>query len=194
MKTRKRDHSLGDGVYYADGDYMGIGRRIVIICVDLTVIVLGGIALACVLATVFTGVSERAAMRAELYGWLFYLALVAAYMTVIKASRIRTVGYRVAGTKIVDLRGRRPSIFRMLFRLSLWVLGPFSFVFDLIWAGIDTDRQTIRDRFAGTCVIRNGAEPVGRGEIHMAYFTAGGFSLFYPHVTHRESHEGTADE
>jgi uncharacterized RDD family membrane protein YckC len=194
MKTRKRDHSLGEGVYYAADDYIGIGRRIVLICVDLTVIILGGVVLAWTLATVDAEGSERSMMRAALYSWLLYVALVAAYMTVIKASKIRTIGYRVAGTKIVDLRGRRPSIFRMLFRLSLWVLGPFSFVFDLIWAGIDEDRQTLRDRFAGTCVIRNCAESVGRGEIHMAYFTGGGFALVYPHVTHREAHEGTADE
>ena len=110
MKTRKRDHSLGEGVYYAADDYIGIGRRIVLICVDLTVIILGGVVLAWTLATVDAEGSERSMMRAALYSWLLYVALVAAYMTVIKASKIRTIGYRVAGTKIVDLRGRRPSI------------------------------------------------------------------------------------
>jgi hypothetical protein len=39
--------------------------------------------------------------------WLLYAVLVAAYLTIVKASRIRTLGYRVAGTRIVDLRGRR---------------------------------------------------------------------------------------
>jgi hypothetical protein len=37
-------------------------------------------------------------------------------------------------------------------------------------------------------VVANRAEPVGRGEIHLAYFNAGGFNLTYPHVTHRQPH------
>jgi len=113
------------------------------------------------------------------WGWLVFAYL---YLTLLKASRVRTLGYKLTGSKIVNLRGQRPSIIWMTFRLALWIGGPFSFLFDLFWSGIDDDRQTLRDRFAGTCVVNTNAEPIGESEIHLAYFTAGGFNLMYPKV------------
>jgi uncharacterized RDD family membrane protein YckC len=189
MPTRKRDHSLGEGVYYTDDDYIGIVRRLVILCIDLTVIVLVGITLAGALIYVYPQVSAKTAARLVFFSWLTYGVLAVAYLTVVKASQLRTIGYRLTGTKIVDLRGKRPAAWRMVFRFSLWIFGPFSLFFDLIWAGADQDRQTIRDRFAGTCVVRHKAEPAGCGEIHLAYFTGGGYALVYPRVIHREPGE-----
>jgi uncharacterized RDD family membrane protein YckC len=188
MNARKRDHSLGDGVYYAAEDSIGVVRRIVIILIDLTVIILAGITLAAALTFLSMQVTERTAGRVALFGLLLYPVLVIAYLTVIKASRLRTIGYRMTGTKIVDVNGRRPSFFRMLLRLSLWLYGPIPYL-DLFWVGVDPDGQAIRDRFAGTCVVRNRATPAGRGEIHLVYYFAGGYLLFYPRVTHCESRE-----
>jgi uncharacterized RDD family membrane protein YckC len=184
MPTRHRDHSLGEGVFFAPEEYAGVGRRILIVLVDSMVIVCATIALAVLLFLASDYIGERTCF----YCWVLHLILVWAYLTVIKTSRIRTVGYWVAGTKIIDLNGKRPSLVRMTFRLMLWIFGPFSFFFDLIWVGVDPDRQTLRDRFAGTCVVANRAEPLGRGEIHLAYFNAGGFAISYPHVTHRNPH------
>ena len=190
MKTRKRDRSLGEGVYHAAGDYIGVVRRIVIILIDLSVIFAAGLALAMTLVFMTLQVPQQTANRAALIGLLLYAVLVVAYLTVIKASRLRTVGYRMTGTKIVDLNGRRPSFLRMLFRLSLWTLGMMPLL-DLFWAGIDPDRQAIRDRYAGTCVVRHRAQPAGRGEIHLVYYLACGYALFYPRVTPRECREAT---
>ena len=53
-------------------------------------------------------------------------------------------------------------------------------------SGLDSmdDRQTLRDRFAGTCLINDGANPIGTGEIHLTYFDIGYFNLAYPRVVH----------
>lgn len=170
MTTRTRDTSLGVGVYFAPEDYVGILRRAVIVVVDLAVLVLLFFAVA-VLGGVLNGTLT-----------LVYLFCVWAYLTVVKASRIRTVGYRLTGARILNLRGTRPSVFRMTFRLLLWLLGPFNLVVDLLWSGIDKDRQTLCDRYAGTCVAKARAEPIGTAEVHLACYCALGLALWYPRV------------
>jgi uncharacterized RDD family membrane protein YckC len=176
VTTRKRDTSLKTGVYFAPDDYVGLMRRIVILLVDLAVLI--GVYL--VIDTLFTPMSDD---QNDLFVFM-YLLFAWAYLTVIKASNIRTVGYWLTGSKILNLRGERPSIFRMTCRLLLWGFGPFNLFFDLWWSAIDDDRQTLRDRFTGTCVVNNRAEPIGTAEIHLAIYHAFGFALMYPCVMH----------
>ncbi len=188
MTARKRDTSLGTGTYFAPGDYVGIMRRLVILAVDLAVLV--------VLYFVFIiGFFVVLGDEGDGGGWfmLTYAASVWLYMTLLKASKVRTVGYWLADARIVDLRGKRPSIFRMTLRAMLWVLGPFNLLFDLLWAGIDEDRQSLRDRFAGTCIIRHRAESIGTAEIHLMHYNAGGFALKYARVM-RPKNANTASE
>ena len=175
MTTRRKDNSLGKGVYYAADDYIGIMRRIAILAVDLTVLILLGFILILITTEPLDDPTDSF--------WFAYVALAWTYLTILKPSKVRTVGYWLTGARIVNLRGQRPSILRMTFRLLVWLFGPFNLLFDLIWAGIDDDRQTLRDRFTGTCVIKHGAEPVGTGEIHLTYYNAFGLTLTYPRVS-----------
>lgn len=176
VTTRKRDTSLKTGVYFASDDYVGFMRRVVILLVDLAVL----IGVYGVFGTLFVGMSDDPSGTF----FLIYLLFAWAYLTVLKASSVRTLGYWVAGSKILNLRGERPSVFRMTCRLLLWGFGPFNLFFDLWWSVIDDDHQTLRDRFTGTCVVNNRAEPIGTGEIHFAYYNAFGFALMYPCVMH----------
>lgn len=73
-------------------------------------------------------------------------------------------------------------MFRMTFRMLLWTFGPLNLLFDLLWSGIDDDQQTLRDRFAGTCVVRKRAKPIGTAEIHLIHYYAFGFALMFPRV------------
>ncbi len=184
MATRKRDTSLGTGVYFAANEYVGIMRRVVILVVDLAVLV--GVYIG--FATLFI------AITGDLNGTfiLIYVGFAWAYLTILKASRIRTVGYWLTGSRILNLRGKRPSIFRMTFRVLLWAFGPFNLLFDLLWSGIDDDCQTLRDRFAGTCVVNNHAEPIGTAEIHLTHYNAFGFALMYPRVMRPKNTESHA--
>jgi len=174
MTTDKHDSSLGTGVFFAKDDYAGIIRRIFILVIDLIAILVGYVVLAVPYAIFFEVIDGPFV--------LLYFGFVWAYSTVLKASPIRTVGFRLTGTRILNLRGERPSILQMTFRLLLWVMGPINLVYDLFWAGTDEDRQTLRDRFAGTCVVKNNAEPIGTGDIHLCYYTAMAMSLMYPAV------------
>jgi uncharacterized RDD family membrane protein YckC len=116
---------------------------------------------------------------------LIWAAAIYVYLAVLKPTPIRTVGYWIAGTKIVTLRGERPSTLRMSLRLMIWILGPFNFLIDLGWLGIDPDKQTMRDCLAGTCVVRNKAQPAGTGEIHLVRYHVAGLNLMYPRVIRR---------
>jgi hypothetical protein len=66
-----------------------------------------------------------------------WLSCSLTYLTAIKASRVRTLGLLVAGTRIVTLRDDRPSTLRMSYRLCLLLIAPFNLLFDLIWLGGD---------------------------------------------------------
>ena len=172
---------MGAGVYFARGNYVGLARRVVIILVDLAMLYGLYGALVILFVTLTVGFNSTFFLIYVICAWL--------YLTVFKASRIRTVGYWLTGSRVVDLQGRRPSVFRMTFRLLLWLLGPFNLVFDLLWSGIDEDRQTLRDRFAGTCVINHSAEPIGTADIHLMHYNALGLTLMYPRVMRPEDSE-----
>ena len=178
MATRQRDTSLGKGVYYARGDYVGIGRRFIILVVDAFVL---GVMITC-LAIVLRLIGGPPAVLTIGSIGIFWL-----YEVVLKRSTTRTLGYRLTRCRIVNLRGQRPSLFALTFRALLWLFGPFNLLFDLMWSGIDDDRQTLRDRFAETCLIKEDATPIGEGEIHLAYFDIGVFNLYYARVTHPKS-------
>lgn len=176
MATQQRDTSLGRGVYYAADDYVGIGRRLIIFVVDGFVL-LG--ALFCFLVFwIAIGGGPPPIFTAAVLGitWL--------YAVLFKRSPLRTVGYWLTGCRLVNLQGQRPSLFALTFRSLLWMFGPFNLLFDILWSGLDGDRQTLRDRFAGTCLINNDARPIGTGEIHLAYYDIGSFNLAYPRVVH----------
>jgi uncharacterized RDD family membrane protein YckC len=184
MTTGKRDRSLGTGVYFADDDYIGIRRRAVILVVDVTVLLLSYAAL----WTAFDLVGSD--LEIEFFVTFWFLAWC--YMVVLKATGVGTIGYWLTGVKILNLKGTRPSLLRVTFRDLIWAFGPFNFVMDLLWSGVDDDRQTLRDRFAGTCLVRKYAVPIGTARIHLTYYDAFGFTLMYPRVA-RPRHAKPAD-
>ncbi|MBN4055102.1 RDD family protein [Acidimicrobium ferrooxidans] len=118
-------------------------------------------------------------IRQAFYYWL---AVCYVYLTILKPS-IRTLGYLLTDTRIVTIRGGQPSVLRMTFRLMLWVFGPVDTLIDLFWAGNDEESQTLRDRIAGTYVVRAQARPIGRGTIHLKLYLLLGMSLMFQIVS-----------
>jgi len=179
MPPRRRDTSMGSGVYYAPNDYVGIGRRLLIFIVDGIVL---AVALFCLLF-----------MWAVIGGgppFLLTVLIIATlwtYSVLFKRAPLRTVGYWLTGCRLVSLQGQRPPLFALTLRSLLWMFGPFNLLFDILWCGIDEDRQTLRDRFAETCLVNADAVPLGTGEIHITYFDIGSFNLMYPRVVHPKS-------
>jgi uncharacterized RDD family membrane protein YckC len=160
------------GVYFAKKDYAGLGRRLLILLIDAAVILAAWTIPALIVNALAIPVSL------EIFAWTWFLAAVA-YLTILEASSIGSVGFLVCGVRIVTLRGERPSVARMGARLAICTIGPFSLPVDLIWLAGDDRRQSLRDRIAGTYVVRKSAEPAGRGPIRAATLMFLGMTLSY---------------
>lgn len=174
MAIQQRDHSLGSGVYFAPEHYLGFGPRVIIFIVDA--VALGTLMWVVAFAwlNMFGDYDELFLIAAGAMIWL--------YVVWLKRTEFRTIGYRLVNAKLVTLRGKRPSLLMLTFRSLLWIFGPFSFALDFIWCSIDEDKQTMRDRFTNMCLVRNDAQPIGSGEVHLTYLNAFGYSLQYPRV------------
>lgn len=176
MNRAPRDRSLGDGVYYSADDYIGITPRLLILLVDSIVLAMIVFVIAFVWLLVLGGADRVLAAVLIAAIWLYAVPL--------KRSTVRTPGYWLAGAKLVTLKGEQPSLVALTLRSVLWMFGPFNLLLDLLWCSADPDRQSMRDRFTYMCVVRNRAMPIGTGEVHLAYFTAVGYTLAYPRVVH----------
>lgn len=180
MKHQQVDHSLGDGIYFSQESYPGFIRRLIAMVTDGAILMFVGIAIWIFLALLFYVLeSDRSP---EALHFAIWLTIAWVYMTVIKRSRLRTIGYRLSGLRIIDIRGSRPSLTRMTLRLLMWTYGPFNFMLDLIWLGADSERQTLRDCYCGTYVVRATAQPEGSAPMHLTRYFAGGIAPSYPRV------------
>ena len=164
------------GVLYADGDYAGFFRRFLILGVDAAV--LAG------LWAILLFLQRVLDPDVPLSGTLFWVGagLSWAYLTLLEAT-VGTLGLRMTGTRVVTLEGKRPTVFRMTFRLLIWIFGPINAFVDFFWLGGDAYKQTLRDKFAGTLVVRKSATPVGTGDIRLNRYQFLVFSLVFYEVS-----------
>ncbi len=184
------NYDLDNGVYYKTKDYGSLFRRVFAVTVDVVVLIVAWL----LIAWIWSWFAERPNLDAAVqYGWLsialinpFYfwccLLLSYIYMTVIKATKLRTVGYRLTDLRVVNLRGIRPSVFQMTWRFILLAFGPIDLIVDLIWLWGDENRQTIRDKIAATYVIRSDAVPIGKGTIVRKNYFLLGWSWIFQEV------------
>lgn len=173
-----------EGIYYSRDDYAGLMRRMIIFLVDGIVLLV----IFLILSTIFSAIfkeDERA-----LYIALILTCLLSAhlYLAVLKSSKIRTLGYILTGVKIVNLKGEKPSFLNMTSRFSLVLLYLTSvfFIIDLIWIWSNKNRQSIRDRFARTYVIKKNALPIGKGNITYANYFLLGWAWSFAEVVRQD--------
>ena len=164
------------GAYFIREDYLGVARRLLIDVVDLPVAV--------ALTALALGLARLVAPGLDVEGVLLLLggAIFFAYFVLLKRSRFRTLGYILAGARIVDLRGGRPGILRLTARLLFALAGPLNFVFDVLWLAGERDRQALRDKFAGTYVVRQDAVPAGSGPIVLRTYMFWGMTFLFKEV------------
>ncbi len=170
-----------DGVVYARADCAGIARRLLAGMIDLGVVVAFAVAwwVACWIAIPDPSVA----------GWL-WLGVTGiasgAYLATLKRTDLCTAGYRLAGIKVIALDGSRPGHWKMIFRFllgSVWLLsGSMLFLLDFVWIGGDEQRQSLRDKLAGTLVVRRNAQPVGRGKQVVRLYSLIGWALYLREV------------
>ncbi len=167
-------------------DYAGLGRRLVIICIDFLVaavlcfIVFFGVAFACF-------VRDPSTDDLPDYTLLLLLLVVYLYLTVLKRSEVGTLGYILTGVRIVNIEGRRPSLLQMTGRLLPLPLFPLTLPFDLAWVVDDPHRQSLRDKWVGTFVIRRKAKPIGTAPVRYKRIGLVGLFLTFPEVGRSET-------
>ncbi len=179
------DNSLGDAEYYDDKQYAGIAIRLLVMVIDSIILLTVGIVLWVPFALlIMSGTLE---IDPSGYFWLLYLVAIWVYLAPIKRSDFGTIGLKLLGLTLVSAKGGKPSLLNMTMRMMMWMFGPFNLILDLLWLGADTERQSLRDCYLGTYLVKRGSVPVGRAPVHLTYYNAMGFSLSYPRVCRPKS-------
>jgi RDD family protein len=165
------------GVFYAITDYAGLMRRLFIDLVDFIVAMAISVVMLKATASVAPDLLDvpRLRLGALAAVWISYFVLL-------KASPYRTLGYVVGRVRIVNYRGERPGIPRLVGRLAFVLGGPLNFLFDAFWLTGDENRQALRDKFASTYVIRQNAVPAGWGRLRYRNYTCWGMTFMFREV------------
>jgi uncharacterized RDD family membrane protein YckC len=153
------------GVYYSHADLAGFFRRLVVVVVDFTIVLVMWMLL--LLLSVPLGATTPLPASVVAFG------LAWAYMVLLKAGPNGTLGYRLANVRLVNVQGRPAGLLVSSYRFLLLFVGPLHLVFDLLWLTTDANRQTLRDKLTATYVVRRGAQPLARARFaHPTYFIA----------------------
>jgi uncharacterized RDD family membrane protein YckC len=163
-----------DGVFYSQSDYAGIIRRLAIVLIDSSFLI--AVFILMYSSAPLMNMSER-----HIAGGFVLVTYL--YLVILKRSKTRTIAYRLLDTRVVDLEGNAPSIWKMTLRYILLIGGPFHILADLLWLTGERDKQSIRDKFAATYVVRNKAQPIGRGKILVNLTDLFGYSLYLREVS-----------
>ena len=165
------------GVYYAKPDYAGFWLRVLAWCIDIMIILL-------ILWSYFLVFNYYSQWSESEFKILFWLSLVTChiYLVVIKNTKISTVGFWLTNIRVVDLHGNKPSFLKMTFRFLLLSIGPFELVTDLLWLTGEETKQTLRDKFVGTYVVKKSAFPCGTAKIVQKRLCFLGWNLLFSEV------------
>ncbi len=165
-------------------DYAGPLTRVAILCIDLIALVLLGFLVICATAAYWVIRSDESDVPPQLAWRAMWIILTVAYLylTVLQRSRIRTLGYILTGVRIVGIRGGKPSLLQMTVRLIPLLPVPWSLLFDLGWIVDEPHKQTLRDKWAGTFVVRHKAVPIGTAPVRYKRIGFCGIFLIFPEI------------
>lgn len=160
------------GVYYHETDYAGLLQRVAIVVIDSIVIFLTvfGMNICWFIFAMFS----VSAPSSFLLTWIFVAYF---YLVVLKKIKLQTLGYLFTKTKIVNLKGEQPSWEILTYRFILLLFGPLYLISDIFWITKGADKQTLRDKIAGTYVINKDAQPLGIGSQITLIYDLAFFSL-----------------
>lgn len=179
-----------EAVYFHPDDYATAGRRIAAFILD-HVLLFGLLLGICLVLMVWAMVEHplpaelsdptvdlaernrisREWMRSEpvigkfvlgFYGWLFLGVL---YYTVVRRLRGGTLGYRLAGIRLVDATGNPPSLGVLAKRFVLAVIATLPLGASYALCARTSRRQSFHDRWCGTWLVRKRAVPAGRAVV-----------------------------
>ena len=159
-----KDKDAALGVYFSQKDYAGLLQRFLIIGIDAAVLFIIYFIIFIIIDLYVPPVNRPYDMI-----WQIPIAVMIPisylYLTIYKRTDKSTIGYRVLCVKIINLEGRRPSIWQMTLRFFMLFFGPLNFFVDILWLTGEENKQTLRDKMFGTYVIKRQAQPEGTGKI-----------------------------
>lgn len=156
------------GVIYSRDDHIGLWKRILIIIIDCLALLIFGVII--LLLFEMFKLSDN-------YLIITGFVVVFLYLTILKASGTGTLAYIILKVKVVGLDGSRPSFLKMILRFALLVIGPLELILDMIWLTGESTKQTLRDKIAGTYVLKSDAVPIENGVIKYVYLDVLGYLL-----------------
>lgn len=169
-----------DGVVFDRRDCAGTARRLVAALVDGAI--MAGFAIG---SGVWAGFTFGGKPGFQVWAAICGMAAIA-WFVFLKRTAWSTPGYRLAGIRIVALDGATPGVWPMFLRLAiatLWPLtGSIMAVIDVVWISGDEQCQSLRDKIAGTLVVRRHAKPVATGRQTVRLYTFLGFALYLREV------------
>lgn len=144
------------GVIFKSSDYASLFARTTLILIDLVVLI--------ILFIISYYVDDFLYQSYYIDSFVVtqYLSPLLAflYLTILKTSKVGTLGQRITKTKILHINGKKPSIFVMTYRLFFWGLGPLNFIADYAWVTLNKEKRTVRDSLSNTIIVKKTAEPV----------------------------------
>jgi uncharacterized RDD family membrane protein YckC len=174
------DRQMHRAVCFDRRDYAGLVRRVVIVCIDFVATVVLSFGALIGIWYVWPILYPGSARPPEVMWAVPTVAYL--YLTMLQRSRIRTLGYIVTGVRIVGIEGKRPSLLQMTVRLIPLMPVPWSLLFDLGWMVDDPRKQTLRDKWAGTFVVRRKAQPIGTAPVRYKRIGFSGVFLIFPEI------------
>ena len=164
------------GVYFRREDYASFWVRALVDVIDF--FIFGAFCAGLAIFTLIIFPPDRSTVN------LILLASSAAgnlYFVVLKHSRFRTLGYRVGRVRIVALDGNPPTYNSLVWRSLFGLLGPLNWL-DSIWLFNDKHRQALRDKFAGTYVVKTEAQPAGGGKIVFSLYEIALYNFMFREI------------
>ena len=166
-----------EGVYYDREAYAGFWLRLIVDVIDISVIMIISILSTALFMRVFTPSEQLIPVICLLWSTLWFI-----YFVLLKRSNFGTLGYKLCKVRVVNLRGNRPCILALTFRLIFAIIGPMNMLLDLIWLSGDENRQALRDKFAQTYVVKKNATPIGTGKITYCDFDLWSWRVMFREV------------
>jgi uncharacterized RDD family membrane protein YckC len=127
--------------------FAGLRTRILAMTYE-AILVTGLLVIATALFIAIFGDSREQPLRAALQ--LYLLLIAGIYLVWSWTGERRTLPMRTWRMRLVDRRGHCPNLRRAIIRYLVAVLGIAACGVGLLWALIDSERQFLHDRIAGT--------------------------------------------
>ena len=148
--------NIETGVIFKSSDYASFFKRTILMVIDLVVLIILFIACYYTDNYLYQGYYVDSFIITQ---YIFPI-LAFLYLTILKTSKMGTLGQRITKTKILHINGKKPNVFIMVYRLFFWGFGPLNFIADLAWITINKEKRTVRDSLSNTIIVIKNAEPI----------------------------------